>query len=48
MTMTLKDRRGYNISGASPADGDAFEHILELHLSWQCGVEADLQRSDYL
>ena len=44
MTMTLKDRRGYNISGASPADGDAFEHILELHLSWQCGVEADLQK----
>ena len=44
MTVTLKDRRGYNISGASPADGDAFEHILESHLGWQCGVEADLQK----
>lgn len=42
--MTLKDRRGYDISGASPADGDLFEQILELHLSWQCGVEAGLQK----
>jgi hypothetical protein len=39
--MTLKDRRGYEISGASPADGDAFEQVLELYLSWQCGAEAE-------
>jgi hypothetical protein len=42
--MTLKDQRGYEISGASPADGDAFEQVLKLHLSWQCGAEAGLQR----
>jgi hypothetical protein len=42
--MTLKDQRGYEISGASPADGDAFEEVLKLHLSWQCGAEAGLQR----
>ena len=44
MTMTLKDQRGYEISGASPADGDTFEEVLELHLSWQCGAEAVLRR----
>jgi hypothetical protein len=44
MTMALKDQRGYEISGASPADGDAFEEVLKLHLSWQCGVEAVLRR----
>src|ERR1700723_1480508 len=44
MTMTLKDQRGYEISGASPADGDTFEEVLELHLSWRCGAEASLQR----
>ena len=44
MTMTLKDQRGYAISGASPADGDTFEEVLELHLSWQCGAEAVLRR----
>jgi hypothetical protein len=44
MTMTLKDRRGYEISGASPANGDDFEQILKLHLSWQRGAEAGLQR----
>jgi hypothetical protein len=42
--MTRKDQRGYEISGASPADGDAFEEVLKLHLSWQCGAEAGLQR----
>jgi hypothetical protein len=44
MTMTVKAHRGYDISGASPADGDAFEEILELHLSWQCGAEAGVRR----
>src|SRR5580698_3655444 len=43
MTMTLKDQRGYEISGASPTDGDAFEEVLRLHLSWQRGAEAGLQ-----
>jgi hypothetical protein len=43
MTMTLRDQRGYEISGASPANGDAFEEVLSLHLSWQCGAEAGLQ-----
>ena len=44
MTMTLKDPRGYDISGASPADSDVFEHLLELHLSWQCSVEAGVRK----
>jgi hypothetical protein len=44
MTMTLKDPRGYAISGASPANGDVLEQILKLYFSWQCGAEAGLQR----
>jgi hypothetical protein len=44
MTMTVKDQRGYEISGASPADRDVFEKLLNLHLSWQCGAEAGLHR----
>jgi hypothetical protein len=44
MIMSLKDPRGYDISGASPANGDAFEHILNLHLSWQNGAEDGLRR----
>jgi hypothetical protein len=38
----ITDRRGYEIAGASLSDSDAFERILELHLSWQDGVERGL------
>jgi tetratricopeptide (TPR) repeat protein len=44
MTMRLEDQRGYDISGASARDSDAFEGLLKSHLSWQVGIETGLQR----
>src|ERR1700742_2725961 len=44
MIMTRKDQRGYHLSGASPADSNAFDEVLASHLSWQGGAEAGLHR----
>jgi hypothetical protein len=44
MIMTRRDQLGYHLSGASPADSDAFDEVLASHLSWQGGAEARLHR----
>jgi hypothetical protein len=43
--MTLKDHRGLDISGATPAARDAFERALDAHLSWRSGAAAHLEQA---
>jgi len=43
--MTLKDNRGLEISGATPAARDAFERALDAHLSWRGGADAHLRQA---
>jgi len=43
--MRLRDGRGYEVSGATPAALDAFERALDLHLAWRTGVEEQLERA---
>src|SRR5262252_8564249 len=43
--MTLKDHRGLDITGATPAARDAFERALDAHLSWRSGAEGHLEQA---
>jgi hypothetical protein len=43
--MTLVDRRGLDISGATAVARDAFERALESHLSWRSGAEVHLEQA---
>src|SRR5262245_25534182 len=43
--MKLKDHRDLEISGATPAARDAFEHALDAHLSWRSGADFHLEQA---